>query len=59
MIGPIITGTFLVCDCMDFVLFDPASTFSCVSSLFSTSLDLYCDLHEMPIRVSTPVGESG
>ena len=40
------------------VLFDPGSTFSYVSSSFATGLDLYCDLLDMPIRVSTPVGES-
>ena len=40
------------------VLFDPGSTFSYVSSSFATGLDLHCDLLDMPIRVSTPVGES-
>ena len=39
------------------VLFDPGSTFSYVSSSFATGLDLYCDLLDMPIRVSTPVRE--
>ena len=43
---------------MAFVLFDPGSTFSYVSSSFATGLDLYCDLLDMPIRVSTPMGES-
>ena len=43
---------------MDFVLFDPASTFSYVSLSFATGLDLYCDFLDMPIRVSTPVDES-
>ena len=43
---------------MDSVLFDPGSTFSYVSSSFSNGLDLYCDLLDMPIRVSTPVSES-
>ena len=42
---------------MDSVLFDPGSTFSYVSSSFATDLDLHCDLLDMPIRVSTPVGE--
>ena len=40
------------------VLFDPGSTFSYVSSSFATGRDLYCDLLDMLIRVSTPVGES-
>ena len=54
----VITGNLLVCDCMDSVLFDPRSTFSYVSSSFATGLDLHCDLLDMPIRVSTPMGES-
>ena len=40
------------------VLFDPGSTFSYVSSVFATGLNLNCELLDMPIRVSTPVGES-
>ena len=40
------------------VLFDPGSTFSYVSSSFATGLNLPCELLDMPIRVSTPVGES-
>ena len=40
------------------ILFDPGSTFSYVSSSFATGLNLHCDLLDMPIRVSTPVGES-
>ena len=39
------------------VLFDPGSIFSYVSSSFTTGLDLYCDLLDMPIGVSTSVGE--
>ncbi|XP_069155758.1 uncharacterized protein [Solanum lycopersicum] len=54
----IITGNLLVCDCMASILFDPGSTFSYISSSFATGLDLYCDFLDMPIRVSTPVGES-
>ena len=54
----VITGNLLVCDCMASVLFDLGSTFSYVSSSFATGLDLHCDLLNMPIRVSTPVGES-
>ena len=40
------------------VLFDPGSTFYCVSSSFDNGLNLHCELLDMPIRVSTPVGES-
>ena len=54
----VITGNLLVCDCMASVLFDPGSTFSYVSSSFATGLNLHCELLDMPIRVSTPVGES-
>ena len=54
----VITDTLLVCDCMASVLFDLGSTFSYVSSSFATGLDLLCDLLDMLIRVSTPVGES-
>ena len=54
----VITGNLLVCDCMASVLFDPGSSFSYVSSSFATGLDLYCDFLDMPIRVSTHVGES-
>ena len=54
----VITGNLLACDCMASILFDPRSTFSYVSSSFATGLDLYCDLLDMPIRVSNPVGES-
>ena len=39
------------------VLFDLGSTFSYVSSSFATDLDLHCDLLDMPIRTSKPVGE--
>ena len=53
-----ITSNLLVCDCMASVLFDPGSIFSYVSSSFATGLDLHCDLLDMPIRVSTPVGDS-
>ncbi|XP_049386266.1 uncharacterized protein LOC125850460 [Solanum stenotomum] len=54
----VIIGTLLVCDRMASILFDPGSTFSYVSSSFTTGLDLHCDLLDMSIRVSTPVGES-
>ena len=48
----------MVFDCMASILFDPGSTFSYVSSSFATGLNLHCELLDMPIRVSTPVGES-
>ena len=54
----VITGTLLFCDCMASVLFDPGSTFSYVSYSFSIGPDLYCDLLDMPICVSTTVSES-
>ena len=54
----VIIGNLLVCDCMASVLFDPGSTFSYVSSSFATGLNLHCELLDIPIRVSTPVGES-
>ena len=54
----VITGNLSVCDCMASVLFDPGSTFSYVSSTFDNGLNLHCELLDMPIRVSTPVGES-
>ena len=54
----VITGNLLVCDCVASVLFDPGSTFSYVSSSFATGLNLNCELLDIPIRVSTPVGES-
>ena len=40
------------------VLFDPGSTFSYVSSSFANGLNLSCELLDIPICVSTPVGES-
>ena len=43
---------------MDSVLFDPGYTFSYVSSSFATGFNLHCELLDMPIRVSTLVGES-
>ena len=55
----VITGNLLICDCMASVLFDPGSTFSNVSSVFANVLNLHCELLDMPIRVSTLVGESG
>ena len=43
---------------MTSVLFDHGSIFSYVSSSFAIGLYLHCDLLDMPIRVSTLVGES-
>ena len=54
----VITGNLLICDCMASILFDPGSTFSYVSSSFANGLNLHCELLDMPIHVSTPVGES-
>ena len=54
----VITGNLLVCDCMASVLFDPVSTFSYVSFSFANGLNLNCELLDIPIRVSTLVGES-
>ena len=54
----VITSNLLVCDCMASVLFDHGSTFSYVSSAFANGLDLHCELLDMPICVSTTVGES-
>ena len=54
----VITGNLFICDCMAYVLFDPGSTFSYVSFSFAKGLNLHCELLDMPIRVSTPVGES-
>ena len=54
----VITGNLFVCDCMASVLFDPGSTFSYVSSAFANGLNLHCELLDMPILFSTPVGES-
>ena len=54
----VITGNLLVCDYVASVLFDPGSTFSYVSSAFANGLNLHCELLDMPICVSTPVGES-
>ena len=54
----VITGNLLVCDFMASVLFDTGSTFSYVSSSFANGLNLHCELLDIPIRVSTPVGES-
>ena len=53
----VITTNLLICDWMASILFDPGSTFSYVSSSFATGLNLHCELLDIPIRVSTPVGE--
>ena len=39
-----------------YLILDP--NFSYISSSFATGLDLHCDSLDMPIRVSTLVGES-
>ncbi|XP_049386729.1 uncharacterized protein LOC125850950, partial [Solanum stenotomum] len=53
----VITGIILVCHRPAFVLFDPGSTFSSVSTYFASGLELTCDRMSVPIRVFTPVGE--
>ncbi|XP_049378055.1 uncharacterized protein LOC125842786 [Solanum stenotomum] len=53
----VITGIISVCHRPASVLFDPGSTFSYVSTCFSSDLELTCDRMSVPIRVSTPVGE--
>ena len=42
---------------MESLLFDPGSTFYYVSSSFANGLNLHCEFLDIPIRVSTPVGE--
>ncbi|XP_069148148.1 uncharacterized protein [Solanum lycopersicum] len=54
----VITGIILVCHRSATVLFDPGSTYSYVSTYFSPSLDILCESLDLPIRVSTPIGDS-
>ncbi|XP_015084222.1 uncharacterized protein LOC107027624 [Solanum pennellii] len=53
----VITGIILVCHRPATVLFDPGSTYSYVSTYFAPSLDILCESLDLPIRVSTPVGD--
>ncbi|XP_069145670.1 uncharacterized protein [Solanum lycopersicum] len=54
----VITGIIPVCHRSAIVLFDPGSTYSYVSTNFAPSLDILCESLYLPIRVSTPVGDS-
>ncbi|XP_027767800.1 uncharacterized protein LOC114074085 [Solanum pennellii] len=54
----VITGIIPVCHRPATVLFDPGSTYSYVSTYFAPSLDILCESLDLPIRVSTPVGDS-
>ncbi|XP_075096500.1 uncharacterized protein LOC107804935 [Nicotiana tabacum] len=54
----VITGTILVCDRDDSVLFDPGSTYSYVSSYFAAYLVMPSDSLSILVYVSTPVGDS-
>ena len=53
----VIIGIIPVCHRPAFVLFDPGSIFSYVSTYFAAEFDIICDNMTVPIRVSTPVGE--
>ncbi|XP_069150379.1 uncharacterized protein [Solanum lycopersicum] len=54
----VITGIIPVCHRSATVLFDPGSTYSYVSTYFAPSLDILCESLDLPICVSTPVGDS-
>ncbi|XP_069146964.1 uncharacterized protein [Solanum lycopersicum] len=54
----VITSIIPVCHRSTTVLFDSGSTYSYVSTYFSPSLDILCESLDLPIRVSTPVGDS-
>ncbi|MCF8701934.1 hypothetical protein L3054_11165, partial [Corynebacterium sp. MC-10] len=53
----VIIGIIPVCHRSASVLFDPGSTYSYVSSYFSSEFNLLCDRMPIPIHVSTLVGE--
>ncbi|XP_049348112.1 uncharacterized protein LOC125812663 [Solanum verrucosum] len=54
----VITGIISVCHRPATVLFDPGSTYSYVSTYFVSSLDIVCESLDLPVHVSTPVGDS-
>ncbi|XP_069148332.1 uncharacterized protein [Solanum lycopersicum] len=51
-------GIIPVCHRPATVLFDPGSTYSYMSTYFDPSLDILCESLDLPIRVSTPIGDS-
>ena len=53
----VITGIISVCHRPGTVLFDPDSTYSYVSTYFAPSLDILCESIDLPIHVSTPIGD--
>ncbi|XP_027768988.1 uncharacterized protein LOC114074926 [Solanum pennellii] len=54
----VITGIILVCHRPTTVFFDPDSTYSYVSTYFAPSLDILSESLDLPIHVSTLVGDS-
>ncbi|XP_069143366.1 uncharacterized protein [Solanum lycopersicum] len=54
----VITGIIPICHRPATVLFDQGSTYSYVYTYFAPSLDILCESRDLPIRVSTPVGDS-
>ena len=54
----VITGIVPVCYRSASVLFDPGSTYSYVSTYFASDIEGVCEPLDVPICVSTPVGES-
>ena len=58
MYNTVIISTILIYDRVDNVLFDPGSTYSYASVSFASKSDMVCDVLDVPIHASTPVGES-
>ncbi|XP_059306316.1 uncharacterized protein LOC132057727 [Lycium ferocissimum] len=54
----VISGTIYVRHRAASVLFDPGSTYSYVSAFHVVGWDLPCDSIDIPVHVSTPVGDS-
>ncbi|WMV46385.1 hypothetical protein MTR67_039770 [Solanum verrucosum] len=54
----VITSIILVCHRPATILFDPGSTYSYMSTYFTSSLDILCESLDLPVHVSTPVGDS-
>lgn len=53
-----IASPILFCNRIDNVLFDPGSTCSYMSVRFASDFEMFYDILDDPIHVSTPVGES-